>query len=658
MKTAVITFFLTSILTLTSVHASNDVNTIGYHTNFYQTVNKSWLEKNAIPDDKIEVSSFSEIDDKVKSQSKEFFSEILKQKNPNPEVKMMTDFYLSFTNMKERNKSGIEPLSKTLKQIDAIQSYEELAHLFADFSLQNFKIPFSRSVSPGMEDPTHYALYFDQSGLSLKKKYYNDDSPAGKKKRENLTNYYRNIAALAKFEDVNRSVSNTLAVESKLSEIFWSPEKNHDIKNINNPTSYEKFKTMMGDLDLDYYFKAMQYSHDVPIGVSQPSYFTGLNKLFKTITLQQWQDYLKVHLVSDFAAFLGKPFEEANIKYSISEGLNAKLEPIEDRAIRFVSANLSMLFGKYYVDHYFDEKSKTRITELVHSISDGYKDSISSSDRLSETTKAKALKKIKEMTFNIGYPNKWLDYSSIQSMPNDLIHNIVELSKFSNSRLQNKLENKVVDREEWGYGPQVINAYYDPQNNKFVILAAILNQPFFDAGAEDAVNYGGIGFVIGHEMGHGFDDQGSQFDEKGRLKNWWTKKDYEKFDTLKKKLIAQADKYEIAPGVYANGQIEIGEIIADLSGSEIALKRYLKIAKEKKIPRKEALQSFFKQIAKTWRAAYRSQAVILHNDGDPHPLGEYRTNGTLKNMDAFYEAFDIKVGDAMYLAPENRVHIW
>ena len=262
------------------------------------------------------------------------------------------------------------------------------------------------------------------------------------------------------------------------------------------------------------------------------------------------------------------------------------------------------------------------------------------------------------MTFNIGYPDKWLDYSSIKSRKDDLIHNIVELNKYASARQRKKLEDKVVDREEWGYPPQQINAYYDPQNNKFVILAAILNQPFFDVNADDAVNYGGIGFIIGHEMGHGFDDQGSQFDEKGRLKNWWTQEDYKKFNGLKEKLIAQADKYEIAPGVYANGQIEIGEIIADLSGSEIALRRYLKVAQEKKIPRKEALQAFFKQIARTWRAAYRSQAVIMHNDTDPHPLGEYRTNGTLKNMDAFYEAFDIKEGDAMYLAPEDRIRIW
>jgi len=658
MKTAMITLLITVILPLQSLHASNDTGKVEYQSNFYQAVNKTWLEKNKIPDDKVEVTSFSEIDDKVKNQSETLISDMLKQKKHNPETKMITDFYLSFTNMGKRNKAGIEPLSKPFRQIDAIHSYDALAHLFADFSLQNFGTPYGRSVSAGMGDPTRYTLYFNQSGLSLPKKYYNTDSPEAKKKRKNLTNYYRNISILAKFDNVNRSVSNTLAVESKIAKIYWSPEKNHDIKNVNNPMSYDKLKALMSNLDLDYYFKTMQYPKDAPINVSQPSYFDDLNQLFKTITLQEWQDYLKVHLVTTFASYLGKPFEEAQIKYNISEGLNAKLEPIEDRGVRFVSGTLSMLFGKYYVEHYFDEKSKTDITKLVHSISDGYKEAITSSDRLSVSTKAKALKKIKEMTFNIGYPDKWRDYSSIQSTDNDLVQNIVELSKFTNARLRKKLEDKVVDREEWGYGPQEINAYYDPQNNKFVILAAILNQPFFDIDAADAVNYGGIGFIIGHEMGHGFDDQGSQFDEKGRLKNWWTKEDFEKFNKLKEKLIAQADKYEIAPGVYANGQIEIGEIIADLSGSEIALKRYLKIAKEKKAPRKEALQAFFKQIAKTWRAAYRSQAVIMHNDTDPHPLGEYRTNGTLKNMDAFYEAFDIKKGDAMYLAPEERVHIW
>jgi len=658
MKTVMITFLITVILPLQFLHAASDIDTTGYRINFYQAANKTWLKRSTIPDDKVEVTSFSQIDDKVKKQSKILITEMLKQKDPNSEVKMITDFYLSFTNMENRNKAGIKPLSKPLGQIESIQSYAALAHLLADFSLQGFSIPYDAFVSAGLKDPTRYTLYFGQSGISLPKKYYDTDSPEAKKKRKNLATYYRDIITLAKFNDINRSVSNTLSVESKLAKISWSPEKNHDIKNVNNPMSYNKFKASMGDLNLEYYTKTMQYPRDAPINVAQPSYFSELNKLFKTITLQEWRDYLKVHLVNSFASYLGKPFEDAHIRYNVSEGLNTKIEPLEDRGTRFVSAALEMLFGKYYVEHYFDEKSKANITKLVHSISDGYKEAITTSERLSPRTKAKAHKKIEEMKFNIGYPDKWRDYSSIQSTKDNLVQNIVELKKFQKARSRKKLEDKTVDRDEWGYGPQQINAYYDPQNNKFVILAAILNQPFFDNAAGDAVNYGGIGFIIGHEMGHGFDDQGSQFDEKGRLKNWWTKEDFKKFNNLKKKLIAQANKYEIAPGVYANGQIEIGEIIADLSGCEISLKSYLKSAHENKIPRKEALQTFFKQIAKTWRAAYRSQAVIMHNDTDPHPLGEYRTNGTLKNMDAFYEAFDIKEGDAMYLPPEDRVQIW
>ena len=397
MKTVMITFLITVILPLQFLHAASDIDTTGYQINFYQAANKTWLKRSTIPDDKVEVTSFSQIDDKVKKQSKILITEMLKQKDPNSEVKMITDFYLSFTNMEERNKSGIEPLSKPLKQIDAIHSYDALAHLFADFLPAGIQHPLRCFRLCRFERPdTLYTLFRTNQVFLYRKKYYNTDSPEAKKKSGRISQTITVISStLAKFDDINRSVSNTLSVESKLAKISWSPEKNHDIKNVNNPMSYDKFKASMGDLDLDYYFKTMQYPGDAPINVAQPSYFSDLNKLFKTITLQEWRDYLKVHLVNSFASYLGKPFEDAHIRYNVSEGLNAKIEPLEDRGTRFVSAALEMLFGKYYVEHYFDEKSKANITKLVHSISDGYKEAITIIRQIEPQTKAKAHKKIK-----------------------------------------------------------------------------------------------------------------------------------------------------------------------------------------------------------------------------------------------------------------------
>jgi len=492
----------------------------------------------------------------------------------------------------------------------------------------------------------------------LPKKYYDNNSSEKQKKIENISNYYKDISTLAKFKDVNKTVDNCMAVESKLAQISWTPERNHDIKNIHNTTTSSKLNEMMSNLNLDGYFKVMDYPKVENLNVYQPSYVEDLNKLVKEIPLEMWKDYLRVHLVFTFASMLSQDFEKAGIKYNISEGLNAKLEPLNVRGMEFVSAGLPMLFGKYYVATYFDKKYKSLIEDVVHNITDIYRESITNSKRLSSSTQKKALQKIDEMKFNIGYPNKWLDYSSVESKKDNLIYNILEIGAFEHKRVVKKLKEKVVDREEWGKPPQEINAYYDLQNNKFVLLAAILNEPFFDENGSDAVNYAGIGLIVGHEIGHAFDDSGSQFDEKGRLENWWTKEDYATFNLLKNKLIAQADQYEILPNIYANGKIEIGEIIADLSGSEIALKAYLKITDSKKVPRKEALQDFFIQIAKTWRTKYRKQAIIMHNDSDSHPIGEYRANGTIKNMDTFYEAFDIKKGDPMYIAPENRVHLW
>jgi len=653
MKKTLISLSAVLLLTPGSLFSNNT-----YKDNFYQTVNQTWLASNTIPEEKIEISSFSQIDEKLKDQFQEMMAGFLKKKEPNAEEQMMIDLYLSYTNKAERNKAGISPLLKDLANIEKVNSYEALATIFADLSLKNVNIPYALSVGASLDDPTQYALGISQSGAALPKKYYDNNSSEAQKKIKNLSNYYKDIATLAKFETVDKTVENCMAVEAKLAHLFWTPEKNHEIKNIHNPTTYSKLNTMMSNLDLDGYFKVMDYPEVERLNVYQPSYIEEFNKLFKEIPLPVWKDYLRVHLLMTFAPMLSQGFEDASIKYNISEGLNAKLKPLNVRGVELVSGALSMLFGKYYVKAYFDEKHKEEIIKVVHTITEAYREVLTNSKRLSPATKEKALKKIDEMTFNIGYPNKWLDYTSIKSQKDNLIHNVIEINAFQHKRAVKKLKEKVVDREEWGRSPQEVNAYYNPQNNKFVLLAAILNEPFFDSNGSDAVNYGGIGFIIGHEIGHCFDDMGSQFDEKGRLKNWWTKEDYATFNLLKNKLIAQAEKYEILPGVYANGKIEIGEIIADLSGSEIALKAYLKITDSKKIPRKEALQNFFIQIAKTWRAKYRKQAIVMQNDSDPHPIGEYRTNGTIKNMDTFYEAFDIKKGDPMYIAPEARVHLW
>jgi predicted metalloendopeptidase len=261
------------------------------------------------------------------------------------------------------------------------------------------------------------------------------------------------------------------------------------------------------------------------------------------------------------------------------------------------------------------------------------------------------------MRFNIGYPDKWRDYSALKTKKDNLLYNVQQIKIFNYNRNISKLF-KPVDKNEWDGVPQDTNAYYTPTENKFVLLAGILNKPFFDLKGGYEVSYGGIGFIISHEIGHAFDDAGSLFDGNGNMKNWWSKSDHKKFDILKKKLIAQANNYEIMPGKYENGNLEVGEIIADLSGIEIVKRAYLKVALKNNIPRKEALQRFFLQIAKTWRENYRENVMKLIIDTDPHPLGEYRVNGILQNIDEFYEVFDIKKGDKMYLEPSKRVIIW
>ncbi len=649
----IISLCCTTALLTASLFAST---TPAYRDNFYKAVNQEWLNSHKIKEDAGEVSNFSLVSDRILEQSRQLIKKIRAQKERTQDEQNLLNLYDSYLDMDQRNALGIKPIEGILKKIDQIKNSQDLAKLFVLFRDRSIPTPIHIGMTEDMKDSSRYIISIGEGGTSLLKKHYELKDEEAKKQMRTLKHLYHKLLTLAGYDNVDKRVENTIAVEQALAKVQWTQLQNRDPQNTYNITPYNKIKKTVDNLDLDAMLKVQHIPTTGTFTVAQPSYLKALNGLLTSIDIEQWKDYTRVICLASKAGELTPAFENAFMDRALELGVVAKIPSVEKRAIGLVQG-MGMLFGKLYVKHFFNEQSKEKINQIVQTIQASYQEAIKNSKRLSPATKEAALQKIYHMLFNVAYPKKWIDYSKLKFKADDLVGNSNQYEKFELLRAVKKLDKKV-DREEWGMPPQVINAFYDPSKNKFVLLAAILQKPFFDANGSEAVNYGGIGFIVGHEMGHCFDDQGSQFDYHGNMKNWWTPKDHAAFDVLKKKLIKQADAYEVLPGKFANGKLEIGEIIADLSGAEIALGTYMKTKEAQKMPRKEALQMFFKQIAKTWRSKALPQIEQMQLDSDPHPANEYRSNGTIRNMDAFYEAFDIKEGDKMWLDPEERVKVW
>ena len=628
-----------------------------YRNNFYETVNKKWIKNHPIPDDKVGISNFSIVNDKITEELKGIIKSLKSKKSLSSDEKKILDIYLSYVNIKDRDAQGIKPLKDELEMIASASSHKDIAMIFAKFQKMNIDTPLVFYVVADKKDSNINIVYLLQNGIALLKDYYKQENEKTKKEVRILEGLYSDLLSLAEFNNSKKSARNVVELESKIAKIQWSNIQNRNPKATYNIENFDALDKSLSHLEITKYLNTLGISKKSKFNVNQPSYFNAFNKLFVDVDVDVWKEYLRVKLLMRFGDYLTSDFSNRFAEYNKAKGFSSKQLPLDTRAINVVNENSGMLFGKLYVEKYFNKETKAKVGKLVKSIIDEYEIAIKNSKRLSKSTKEKALEKLHKMKFNIGYPDSWRDYASLQTKRNDLVYNLKKVAEFEHYINVAKL-SKRVDKAEWDMSPQTVNAFYSPMSNKFVLLAGILNEPFFTQNDNDAVAYGGIGFIIGHEVGHAFDDQGSNFDADGNLNNWWTKEDFEKFNTLKKKLIVQANSYEILPNKFENGKLEIGEIIADLSGAEIALKAYLKVAKKKGVSRDKALKLFFAQLAQTWRSIYREQVLNMLIDSDPHPTSEFRTNGTLENMDLFYEAYGIKKGDFMYIEPSKRVKIW
>ncbi len=633
---------------------------------FYAYINGGWMKSTEIPADKSRWGTFDELREGVVVNLRTIIEAAAAdtQKKPGSEAQKVGDLYASFMNIKHRDTLGAKPLKADLDQIDAIKDKKQIAAMIAHSNRSRLAAPISAFVAQDGKDATRWTVNVYQSGLGLPDRdYYLSETDAkfknARAKYEELI--AKSLAAVGD-KDAAASAKAVLALETEFARAQWTRVENRDPVKTYNKVEIAKLAELAPGLDWDTMLKAAGYQGKIDsMIIAQPSYVTAVAKAAGTMPLSAWKAYFKWHLISRYAPFLSQSFVDDNFAFT---GTVLRGVPVNEESwkhgVRLVDASLADAVGKIYVAKYFPPENKARMEKLVANLIAAYSKSIDSQDWMGPETKAQAQKKLATMKVKIGYTEKWRDYSKVSINKDDLIGN---LKRIAAAEYQRNLERlgQPVDRTEWRYGPQTVNASYNPRFNDITFPAGILQPPFFNVAAEDAVNYGGIGGAIGHEIGHCFDDQGSQYDEVGNLRNWWTKEDREKFTAKTKSLIAQYSAFSPVPGYNINGALTLGENIGDNSGLGIAYKAYHQSLQGKDAPVIDGLtadQRFYMGWAQVWRTKARPDAVIVQLKSDPHSPGEARVDVTLPNQPGFYEAFGVKAGDKMYLPPDQRVTIW
>ncbi len=648
------------------VDLNNIDDSIRPQDDFYTYVNGEWLKTIRIPEDKSAWGSFYELREKTLNQLYSIMSK-LNDANPmmlNDDQLKLANIYKSYMNEELIESLGVSPIKMQLKRIDELKSKKQLPEILAYLSRLGVSIPYDISIHQDNKNSTKVITDIVQSGIGLPDRDYylkNDDLKL-KNIRLKYLRHIENMLIMIKDENAHINAAKVFALELELAKIQLSKTENRDpIKTYNKLNLNELFK-LTPNYDWNKYLVAADLKEKIDyVIVSQPSYIKGFNLLIKKVPLSTWKAYLRWHLISDYAPLLSKEYVEENFAFygTILHGIPQN-EPRWKRAIKLVEGSMGEALGYLYVDKYFPKKNKISMEKLVANLVIAYRQSIESLDWMSPVTKNYAQKKLSAMALKIGYPNRWRNYSSLKIKKDDLVGNVISANNFEYKRNINKL-GKPVDKAEWGMTPQTVNAYYNPELNEIVFPAAILQPPFFNIKADSAVNYGAIGAVIGHEISHAFDDQGSQYDGVGNLHNWWTENDRQRFEEKTKKLVNQYNQYSPLDGYKVNGELTLGENIADNSGLAIAYKAYqLSLQKEPAtiIDGTTGSQRFYLGWAQVWRSKVRDEQIIANIKADPHSPAKYRSNGTLSNQEGFYKAFNVKVGDKMYLPPLERVTIW
>ncbi|NER10555.1 putative endopeptidase [Muriicola jejuensis] len=630
--------------------------------NFTAYVNGAWVKNTPIPDDKASYGVgyivYEESEDNVKKIIEESSQGEFAQGSDEQKV---GDLYTSYVDFEKRNEIGVAPLKPEFDKIDALSNYDDLATYFAYANKVGINVPLGLFVYQDFKDPTIYTVYTWQSGLGLPdREYYLKEDERSEEIRAKYLEHVEKMFDLAGLPEGEKAARTVMALESTLAEKHLEKEKTRDLVSLYNMFPVDTLGNIMPKFNWTAFLGEAGLSGQEKLGVLMLDYTRALDGIITSTDMDTWKTYLKWGVIDANASRLNEAMDRQNWEFYSAELRGTKEQrPLWRRGVSAVNGTLGEVVGKVYVKKHFPPEAKERMEVLVSNLLKAYEVSIKELDWMSDDTKKEALDKLSKFTPKIGYPNKWKEYD-FEIKADDLFGNMRRSKLYEYNRELAKL-GQPIDREEWGMTPQTVNAYYNPTLNEIVFPAAILQPPFFDLNAEDAVNYGSIGAVIGHEIGHGFDDSGSTFDGDGAMRNWWTDADKEEFKKRTGALVEQYNQFEVLPGLNINGEFTLGENIGDLGGLSIALKAYKMSLDGAEAPVMDGFtgeQRVFIGYAQSWRNKARDEALRVQISTDPHSPADFRVNGVVRNVPEFYSAFDIKEGDSLYLAPEKRVKIW
>ncbi len=638
--------------------------TVRPQDDFNEYVNGSWIRNAEIPGDQLTWGSFAILNDESEKNQRAIIEEISQKTDlaRGTDEQRVGDFYASYMNTDRLEELGAAPVTADLKRILDAPSVDELVRLTAELRVKGIDSPLTVAIFPDLGNSTRYAVYLFQSGLTLPDRdFYLKDGDKFEALRAALPGYAAKLFELASVDDAEARGRAVLDVEKRLAEPQWPAEETRDVQKAYNVYPRAKLATATSRIPWDDYLKSSRLDAVEEVILAQPSYVTAVGKLLDEIPLGEWKSYSAFRLLDAAAPYLSDAFVQANFDFTGRKLSGLKeLPPRWKRGVRNVNGSMGEAVGKLYVARHFPPEAKARMESLVQNLIATYGEAIEALPWMTAETKARAQEKRNKFTYKIGYPDKWRDYSKLDIARDDLAGNVARANAFEYQRNVDKLGGPI-DRSEWQMTPQTVNAYYDPTKNEIVFPAAILQPPFFAMKADDAVNYGAIGVVIGHEMGHAFDDQGRRFDGDGNLHDWWSEYDASAYTESASTLVQQFDAFEALPDLHVNGKLTLGENIGDLTGITIAYRAYTESLEGKPAPVIDGLDGakrFFIGYAQIWRAKYRDEAMRQLILSNPHAPPQFRVNGPLRNSPEFYQAFDVKEGDGMWLDPERRVKIW
>ena len=649
-----------------AIDPSNMDTTIKPGDNFFLYANGNWMKRNPLPDEYSRWGSFNVLEDENNAHLKSILETAQKNKNAakGSVEQQIGDLYSSGMDSNASNKLGIQPIMPILDKIDAIKSIDELQDVIAYLhSYEIFPIFYIWS-SPDEKNSDMVITQLYQGGLGMgNRDYYTLNDAQSKELRSKYVEYVGKMFEISKENPNPSSASqNIMKLETTLANNSMTLLEQRNPQNVYHKMSIADLQKLAPNFDWQKYFTNIGLANPGEINVAQPEFFKGFNKMLKDQSLDNWKNYLKWNVINSLSPYLSDEYVNQHFDfYGKTFSGNKKLLPRWKRVLSVINGEMGEALGQLYVKQYFPPEAKEKMIKLVANLKDAFKDRIQKLDWMGDSTKQKAIEKLAAINVKVGYPDKWRDFSKLVITPDNYIQNILTANKFDFEYTLSKI-GKAPDRTEWGMTPQTVNAYYSPNLNEIVFPAGILQPPFFSKDADDAVNYGGIGGVIGHEMTHGFDDQGRQYDKNGNLQDWWTKEDADRFTAKTQVLINQYNNYIELDSLHINGALTLGENIADLGGITISYEALQKALKQN--PAKEKIdgftptQRFLLSWAQVWRQNIRDEELKKRLKDDVHSPGDARVNGVMPNVDIFYDAFNVMPTDKLYRAPADRAKIW